>query len=674
MKYYKIIFSVICMLTFYQSNAQVNPDSFNMDSLQKVLKAQKGADYKNVMKIIKDAMSLSKKSGFKKSGENTHQDTDDSTDDILSSVKIPKIPIPGLPQLPFINSDDEDDNDYAEDLKQLNATLKTKERLGDKKGMAQIYDSIARIYSKQGKYNEALDKQIAALKIFQQQGMPGTELPGSYMSIADTYINQGDKLSEEGNNSNAVNQYTEALKNTFLGLKGWQDAGKKDGVAQSYLKLGSLSIKLNNPSDARQYLEKGLQLSKEINDKKSLASVYSNLSFLDNKEGNYKQAYEYYRLYTIYRDSVDNVEISDKFSQAQLKHDYEIKEANLRAAQAKKDAEAKRARNIQYMVIGSLVIIILAVSIIVFIQHRNNKQKQKANLLLRDQNEKVESTLSELKSTQSQLIQSEKMASLGELTAGIAHEIQNPLNFVNNFSEVNKELLLELKEEINNGNIAEVKIIADDVIDNEEKINHHGKRADAIVKGMLQHSRSGKGKKEPADINALADEYLRLSYHGLRAKDKSFNAGIKTHFDERIGKINVIPQEIGRVLLNLVNNAFYAVHEKKKSLQVLNGGKDLPTVLAGYEPTVTVSTKAIKPSSGSLGEGVLISVKDNGNGIPQKVLDKIFQPFFTTKPTGEGTGLGLSLSYDIVKAHGGEIKIETKEGEGAEFIIQLPAG
>jgi signal transduction histidine kinase len=277
--------------------------------------------------------------------------------------------------------------------------------------------------------------------------------------------------------------------------------------------------------------------------------------------------------------------------------------------------------------------------------------QQKEEIALQLDN--LEQTLSELKATQAQLIQSEKMASLGELTAGIAHEIQNPLNFVNNFSEVNTELIDELKQEADKGNIEEVKLIADDIKENEQKINHHGKRADAIVKGMLQHSRSSSGVKEPTDINALADEYLRLSFHGLRAKDKSFNAEIKTEFDESIGKINIIPQDIGRVILNLLNNAFYAVAEKTKQHP------------EDYEPTVTVSTKTVDNK-------VLISVKDNGNGIPQKVLDKIFQPFFTTKPTGQGTGLGLSLAYDIIKAHSGEIKVDTKEGEGTEFIIQIP--
>jgi two-component system, NtrC family, sensor kinase len=265
----------------------------------------------------------------------------------------------------------------------------------------------------------------------------------------------------------------------------------------------------------------------------------------------------------------------------------------------------------------------------------------------------LKQSLEELKATQSQLIQSEKMASLGELTAGIAHEIQNPLNFVNNFSEVSNELLDEMNEELDKGDIDEAKAISADIKQNLEKINHHGKRADAIVKGMLQHSRStNNAVKEPTDINKLADEYLRLSYHGLRAKDKSFNATMKTEFDESIGSINIIPQDIGRVILNLITNAFYVVDEKKKQ------------VGENFEPTVTVSTKKLDTT-------IEIAVKDNGNGIPQKVLDKIFQPFFTTKPTGQGTGLGLSLSYDIVKSHGGELKVETIENEGTTFKILL---
>ena len=269
----------------------------------------------------------------------------------------------------------------------------------------------------------------------------------------------------------------------------------------------------------------------------------------------------------------------------------------------------------------------------------------------------AEQALVELQATQKQLIQSEKMASLGELTAGIAHEIQNPLNFVNNFSEVSTELVDEMKDALQKDDKNEAIAIAEDIKEKLQKITHNGKRADAIVKGMLQHSRSTSGQKEPTDINALCDEYLRLAYHGLRAKDKSFNATLKTDYDETIGNINIITQDIGRVILNLITNAFYAVDEKK-TLRQAQGDKS-------YEPTVSVSTKKINNE-------VVISVGDNGNGIPESIREKIFQPFFTTKPTGSGTGLGLSLAYDIIKSHGGDIKVQSETGIGTTFIIQLP--
>jgi signal transduction histidine kinase/ligand-binding sensor domain-containing protein len=281
----------------------------------------------------------------------------------------------------------------------------------------------------------------------------------------------------------------------------------------------------------------------------------------------------------------------------------------------------------------------------------------------------IEKAYKELKATQQQLIQSEKMASLGELTAGIAHEIQNPLNFVNNFSDVNKELADELLQEIRQGNVEEAESIAKDIISNEDKILHHGKRADGIVKGMLQHSRAGGGEKEATDINALADEYLRLAYHGLRAKDKSFNADFKTELDPKLPKVNVVPQDIGRVLLNLINNAFHAVSQKSEAEA---GSED-------YKPTVILRTTFKSPLEGGHDGlegkqgGVMISITDNGPGIPDSIKDKIFQPFFTTKSTGEGTGLGLSLSFDIItKGHGGKIEVKSKVGKGTEFIITLP--
>jgi signal transduction histidine kinase len=329
------------------------------------------------------------------------------------------------------------------------------------------------------------------------------------------------------------------------------------------------------------------------------------------------------------------------------------------------DLLSQLSRN-QKNLLVSLAIILGLTLLLVGILIRNNQQKQKAYTALNiqkqkteEQKAKAEDTLSELQVTQKQLIQTAKMASLGELTAGIAHEIQNPLNFVNNFSEVSVDLLNELKDgtvqKLSSSDKAEANIIITDLEDNLKKISDHGRRADSIVKGMLQHSRVSSGKKEPTDINALADEYLRLSYHGLRAKDKSFNSTLETHFDEHIGKIEVVTQDIGRVLLNLYNNAFYAVKEKKKKLH------------DAFEPVVSVTTKKI-------GNKVELSVKDNGTGIPDNVLDKIFQPFFTTKQAGQGTGLGLSLSYDIVKAHGGELLVETKEKEFTEFKIHLPIG
>jgi two-component system NtrC family sensor kinase len=279
-----------------------------------------------------------------------------------------------------------------------------------------------------------------------------------------------------------------------------------------------------------------------------------------------------------------------------------------------------------------------------------------SNRSLSETNAALNNTLTELKATQNQLIQSEKMASLGELTAGIAHEIQNPLNFVNNFSEVSVELAEELKEELQAKYLPEhITALIDDLVQNQQKINYHGKRADSIVKGMLQHSRKSNGQKEPTDINQLADEYLRLSYHGLRAKDKTFNATLQTSFDESLQKVNIMPQEIGRVLLNLYTNAFHAVMKKKKEMNGI------------YEPVVSVKTSCENNT-------IKLRVRDNGKGIPTENINKIFQPFFTTKPTGEGTGLGLSISYDIItKGHDGSITVHSREGEYTEFVIILPA-
>jgi len=386
-----------------------------------------------------------------------------------------------------------------------------------------------------------------------------------------------------------------------------------------------------------KYAYNAINTGKTVSFRKGIYDASILLSDLFKEKNKYDSAYKYLSIANTEKDSLTGPK---RFQELQRIILDQQKRQNVN--EAKRIATQNKQK--QLALLAGLAIFLVVVSIL----YRNNKQKQKANKVL-------ETTLADLKSTQSQLIQSEKMASLGELTAGIAHEIQNPLNFVNNFSEVSTELVDEMNEEISKGHLDDAKEIASDLKQNLEKINHHGKRAGDIVKGMLQHSRTSSGQKEPTDINALCDEYLRLAYHGLRAKDKTFNAEMKTEFDQGIGKINIIPQDIGRVILNLITNAFYAVNEKTKQN------------ITGYEPIVDVSTK-------KEGKNVLITVKDNGNGIPKSIVDKIFQPFFTTKPTGQGTGLGLSLSYDIVKAHGGEIKVETKENEGTGFLIILPFG
>ena len=396
--------------------------------------------------------------------------------------------------------------------------------------------------------------------------------------------------------------------------------GDRRGEAEGIFFLTSLykdQSRENDDSKILRWLNESLKIAEEIKAVDLMSKIRYHL-------------YEYYKGRKNYYDAITNLEYHVTLEKELHKNAINQKVLNLeishKAEVTKKEAEVIRSKN---------------------------EQLTQLNKEIEEQKIKLEDTIKDLKATQTQLIQSEKMASLGELTAGIAHEIQNPLNFVNNFSEVNKELLLEMKEEIDKGNLEEVKTIVSNVISNEEKINHHGKRADAIVKGMLQHSRTSTGVKEPTDINVLADEYVRLAYHGLRARDKSFNATMKTDFDEAVGKIEIIPQEIGRVILNLVTNAFYAVNEKRK------------TQSESYEPTVTIQTK-------KMADKIEIKVIDNGDGISKAIIEKIFQPFFTTKPTGQGTGLGLSLSYDIVKAHAGELSVETEEGKGSQFVIELP--
>ncbi len=447
----------------------------------------------------------------------------------------------------------------------------------------------------------------------------------------------GNIYSKGGNYDSAEYYYRQGIKVTekfnapFAGVLFYQN-------------LAEILYKKKEMDSCIYYAQRALMMSQkykyknfEVGASGFLAGVYDKI--------NADSAYKYMKMMVAANEEVNNANKGRQFQK--VSSDVEKKEKAL------EDAKARFRNSLK---LYGLITLLTFFALIAIIFWRNNRQRKKANILLTEKKEKLEHTLAELKATQDQLIQSEKMASLGELTAGIAHEIQNPLNFVNNFSEVNEELLRELKAEAEKGNLEDVKAIANDIASNSEKINHHGKRAETIVKGMLQHSRASSGQKELTDMNKLADEYLRLVYHGLRARDKSFNAKIKTELDNSIGKINAAPQEMGRVILNLLNNAFYAVNEKQK--QNLNG----------YQPTVTVTTAKRNGK-------VEIKVRDNGNGIPHKILDKIFQPFFTTRPTGQGTGLGLSLAYDIVtKGHGGELLVETKETEGSEFIIRLAPG
>jgi len=446
---------------------------------------------------------------------------------------------------------------------------------------------------------------------------------GFYSSIGDIYAKMGDTDLAKIQYETAV---AVALKQNNTATAGY-----------NYLELAKIYKSLRRQDSGLAAAKNALAAFTLVGKEKEKVVAYRMISdfYRDRKMND--SSFIYLRRATLLNDSLDITEKKKLQEFQTIGFNEQIRLQNLE----KEKIETKNKIRTYTMLAGLGIFLLIGIFL-----YRNNVQRKKANAVL-------EKTLTNLKSTQFQLIQSEKMASLGELTAGIAHEIQNPLNFVNNFSEVSNELIDEMNTELDKGDIQEAKLIAVDVKQNLEKINHHGKRADAIVKGMLQHSQSSSGQKEPTDINKLADEYLRLAYHGLRAKDKSFNATMKTDYDETIGNINVIPQDIGRVILNLITNAFYVVAEKKKS------------GIENYEPTVSVGTK-------KAGDKILISVKDNGNGIPQNIIDKIFQPFFTTKPTGQGTGLGLSLAYDIVKAHGGELKVETKESEGTTFIIQIP--
>ena len=563
-------------------------------------------------------------------------------------------------------------------LQSFIASLNLAKSLNNKWGEARSYDGLSCVYGDENEFNSAISYGYKSKAIFQEIG--------DYSNVVDELMdisgylyanNKADSALAVGKEALAISlkindtfwrsQTLTSIGEAYI-LKGQNKLGlaymykslafatqynQPFNLVNAYEPLVTAYRAMGNRDSCIYFAKKNYELSKLrsfaihiVNSANALADVYFGVDD--------KQSAAYYKIARAVKDSLFNADKSKQFLVIQIadqQHAIELKNATI----------AYQNKIKFWAVVATLAAVITMLAVF----WRNNKRQQVANKLLAQQKQQTETTLSELKTTQTQLIQSEKMASLGELTAGIAHEIQNPLNFVNNFSEVNQEMLQELKAESEKPKAernAHLELeLMNDLIENEKKISHHGKRADAIVKGMLEHSRSNSGQKEPTDINALADEYLRLAYHGLRAKDKNFNAELITHFDKNLPKVNVNPQDIGRVLLNLFNNAFYAVNQKMKTGAMYSFGAS-----AEYKPTVTVIT--------SFGAGQLvIKVKDNGIGMPDSIKEKIMQPFFTTKPTGEGTGLGLSLTYDmVVKGHAGSIKVDSVEGEGAEFIISLP--
>ena len=568
--------------------------------------------------------------------------------------------------------------DDEQALKYYLESLKAAEKIDNKLRIATAKVNIGAVYfQKENTHDLALKYYLEALPLSEE--LNDQEAIGTvYVNLGEIYLTKGDDVSALNYFEKGLEAYQSVNGNTpyalydlgrlYLFRKDYERAlsyqkeafdlaGQKNsknemaqasiGIAETYREMGKIR-------EAIQAYKQSLEISSEVNANYLMKSAYQGLAELYEKSADYTDAYKYLTLYTAIKDTLYNAEMDKKMQNMSLQFDLEKKQGEIDLLEKDKLQKIQESRNQQlwtFSVSGALI----SALVLSFVLYRSVRTKQRSNSQLKAQKEEVQETLEKLRATQSQLIQSEKMASLGELTAGIAHEIQNPLNFVNNFSEVSYELLDEMKEEVEAGNLETVLEIASDLKGNLQKINQHGKRADSIVKGMLQHSRTGSGTKEAVNINMMADEYLRLTFHGLAVKDSGFKAELNTDFDENVGEVMVIPQDLGRVILNILTNAFYAVNDKRKK------------ETDDYKPTVSISTKKLK-------DNVVIQIADNGNGIPSGILSKIFQPFFTTKPTGEGTGLGLSLSYDIItKGYGGELKVDTKEGEGTTFSIYLPA-
>jgi two-component system NtrC family sensor kinase len=525
--------------------------------------------------------------------------------------------------------------DQKNSLSYFNKALQLNEKLGDDFTKSILLNNIGEVYRAKNQYPEAIKAYLGALALTKKP----VDILINESDLADVYEKQG--------NLPLAFKYAFSALHSSEKLKDDEDKTWIDVI------LGRAYLKMSKRDSAIYYSTEGFNAAKRTG---SIENMRNNSYILKAAYGEKKDFTNAYKFLTLY-DSYPNVQSSDsiKYLSDQTKLNYDIQKKQSQIASLKQEKQLQNYFNI------SVLVVFLMIAVTVYILVRNNRRQQKANHLLSTQKQIIENerdktnmALADLRLAQSQLIHAEKMASLGELTAGIAHEIQNPLNFVNNFSDISKELLKEMKNELDTGNFEEAKEIAGFVIQNMDKIYNHGRRADVIVKGMLLHSQRGSGEAQFTNINTLTGEFIKLSYHNIRSKSKSFTAELITDFDKDVPKIEVVQQDIGRALLNLFNNAFYYMEQKQKT-----AGPD-------YKPTLTVHT-SVKDHC------VEIKVRDNGNGIPEHLINKVMQPFFTTKPTGEGTGLGLSLSYDIiVKAHNGAMTVDSKESEYTEFIVSLP--
>jgi two-component system, NtrC family, sensor kinase len=603
-------------------------------------------------------------------------------------------------------------NDFDKSIRYYDSALYIYKTINDLKGEAAVLNYIGICHQQLGDYRKAID--------FTLQGLVVRKKTDDHQGIMFSYLNVGNMFLAGGQTEIAIRYYNEAISHadsnqiippsmafnmlgkSYLQLgelekagdylipsRGKYDNGFPDKllVAEFYYLTGQLDsaaayfediarrCEKNKASDSlaqalnglsriylyRKNYDKAFELAKNASlvqgqlYNKTVATTAGLLSELYEYRKDPAMALYYLKKQHGIQDSMINSNYQNKLAYFESKNDMDKLEAQMQILSIQKSLQEKlykQEKLLRNYLLGIAALILLTAFFVIRNINSKRRQIQTQNKQLDEQKTNVEKAYNDLKAAQSQLIQSEKMASLGELTAGIAHEIQNPLNFVNNFSDVNRELLQEIIEAVSQGDLPEIKNLANDIRSNEEKIHEHGKRADAIVKSMLQHSKANAGQKELTDINKLCNECLQLAYHGFRAKEKEFNVKLGTSFDPTASHLDIIPQEIGRVLINLYNNAFYSVHEKFMSTN-------------DYVPTVNLVTQ--KNS-----DWLEIMVVDNGTGIPEHIRNKIFQPFFTTKPTGQGTGLGLSLSYDIIKAHGGDIIVESKLGEGSMFTVKLP--